>query len=79
MKNEGYERLLSELSQPEKYSLYDLFRIRDLLNGLAVYDLHDRDLLAEVEKFIAQKEEYPEDAGRTGYQPEQEGYKPDKI
>ena len=51
------DKLLQELSQPSKYSLRDLFRIRDALHILAYYDLEDKDLLTEVEKFIKQERE----------------------
>lgn len=49
------ERLLKEMKQPDKYSLRDLFRIKDALQILAYYDLEDKGLLKEVEKFIEQE------------------------
>lgn len=49
------ERLLSEMNKPNKYNLKELFQIRDALNILAKYGLHDKDLLYEVNKFIEQE------------------------
>ena len=65
MTNEGKERLLAELKKPDKYDLHALFQIRDALVTLQKYDLHDADLLAEVEKYLTQEE----DEGREGYRP----------
>ncbi len=42
------------LNEPNKYTLADLFKIRDALNILDFYDLADKDLLNEVNKFINQ-------------------------
>jgi len=69
MNREALEKLLQEMKQAPKYSLHDLFRIRDAINILARYDLHDKDLLYEVNKFIEQEAQYGEDVGRTDYQP----------
>ena len=45
--------IFSELKQ---YTIRDFFRIRDALEILAGYELADMDLLAEVKKYITQKE-----------------------
>ena len=43
------------LSEPEQYTIRDLFRIRDALEILADYGFADLDLLKEVKKYITQK------------------------
>ena len=45
------------LSEPEQYTIRDLFRIRDALEMLANYGFADMDLLQEVHKYIIQKTE----------------------
>ena len=52
---EAKERLITEMKQPDKYSLRDLFRIRDALQILAYYNLEDKELLKQVEAFIMQE------------------------
>jgi len=44
-----------EWNQPNKYSLKELFQIRDALVILKNYRLEDKDLLKEVQKFIKQE------------------------
>ena len=44
-----------EWNQPNKYSLKELFQIRDALVILKNYGLEDKDLLKEVQKFIKQE------------------------
>ena len=55
MNQEALDKLLQEMKQVPKYTLQDLFKIRDAIDILAKYDLHDKDLLYEVNKFIAQE------------------------
>ena len=57
MNKEGLEKLLKEINQPDKYTLQDLFKIRDALVVLQGYGLVDMDLLIEVMKFINQEGE----------------------
>lgn len=63
MPNELAEKILNCADfYEEKYSLSDLFKIRDALMILKGYNLEDLNLLEEVEKFIKQKEKF----GETG-------------
>ena len=57
MNREALDRLLEEMKQPDKYTLQDLFKIRDALVVLQGYGLVDMDLLIQVMKFINQEGE----------------------
>lgn len=65
MNREALEKLLIEVEKESEYTLNDLFKIRDALDILAKYNLHDKDLLAEVNKFINDWQFYSEDANRN--------------
>ena len=52
----NYEKLMQEIREVEKYTLPELFKIRDALMTLAQYGLEDKDLLFEINKFLVQKE-----------------------
>jgi len=57
MNREALDKLLEEMNKPDKYTLQDLFKIRDALVVLQGYGLVDMDLLIEVMKFINQEGE----------------------